>query len=147
MDIFIDKALYDYYMIKVIFQPLVENAVNHAIKEPQNAIHIQVWGYEEKNDLIFMVSDDGHGMEKQYLDDLRASLDDENNTRYGIGLKNIHRRIRLYYGKNYGLVINSAPCKGTSVTVRIPKTPAALMAHTKEEINGNSNSLQTSTGG
>lgn len=147
VDIFIDKALYDYYMIKVIFQPLVENAVNHAIKEPQNAIHIQVWGYEEKNDLIFMVSDDGHGMEKQYLDDLRASLDDENNTRYGIGLKNIHRRIRLYYGKNYGLVINSAPCKGTSVTVRIPKTPAALMAHTKEEINGNSNSLQTSTGG
>lgn len=136
VDIFIDKALYEYCIIKVIFQPLVENAANHATKELQNAIHIQVWGYEEKNDLVFIISDNGHGMERQYLEDLRASLDDEANTRYGIGLKNIHRRIRLYYGKNYGLTLNSSPGKGTSVTVRIPKTPASLPSHTKEDFNG-----------
>ncbi len=141
VDILIDKALYEYCMIKVIFQPLVENSANHATKGLQDAIHIQVWGYEEKNDLVFTISDNGHGMEKQYLEDLRASLDDEDNTRYGIGLKNIHRRIRLYYGKNYGLVINSSPGRGTSVTVRIPKTPAPLLSHTKEDFHGISDSL------
>lgn len=135
-DIFIDKALYEYCIIKVIFQPLVENAANHATKDPQNTVHIQVWGYEEKDDLVFIVSDNGHGMEKQYLEDLRASLDEESNTRYGIGLKNIHRRIKLYYGINYGLVINSSPGKGTSVTVRIPKTSAAFPSHTMEEKQG-----------
>lgn len=126
IDTCIDKKLYEYCTTKLILQPLVENSANHAAKGPQYPIHIQVWGYEEKNDLIFTVSDNGQGMEKQYLEDLRTSLNDENNTRYGIGLKNIHRRIRLYYGEDYGLLINSAPGKGTAVTVRIPKTPPAL---------------------
>ncbi len=123
VDTFIDKRLYEYCTTKLIFQPLVENAANHAVKDPGYSLRIQVWGYEEKNDLIFTVSDNGQGMEKEYLEDLRCSLDEENNTRYGIGLKNIHRRIRLYYGKDYGLLINSSPGKGTAVTVRIPKTP------------------------
>lgn len=117
-----DENIMDYRMIKVIFQPLVENSVNHASKNLQHAIRIQIWGYEEDTDLVFVVSDNGNGMEKEYLEELRKSLNDENDTRYGIGLKNIHRRIHLYYGENYGLVINSAPARGTSVTVRIPKT-------------------------
>lgn len=124
--VFADEGIMEYLIIKVIFQPLVENSVNHAVQNIQQLIHIQVWGYEENNDLVFIISDDGNGMEKQYLEELRKSLNDENDTRHGIGLKNIHRRIRLYYGENYGLVINSSPGRGTSVTVRIPKTDTIL---------------------
>lgn len=124
--VFADEGIMEYFIIKVIFQPLVENSVNHAVQNIQRPIHIQVWGYEENNDLVFIISDDGNGMEKQYLEELRKSLNDENDTRHGIGLKNIHRRIRLYYGENYGLVINSSPGRGTSVTVRIPKTDTIL---------------------
>ena len=76
----------------------------------------------EQSDLLFIVSDDGVGIPHEQLENIRTSLDDENDTVHGIGLKNIHRRIRLYYGDNYGIVINSSPGRGTSVTVRIPNT-------------------------
>lgn len=126
ISVFADEGIMEYHIIKVIFQPLIENSVNHAVQIPQQPIHIQVWGYEEDNDLIFIISDNGNGIEKQYLEELRESLNDENDTSHGIGLKNIHRRIRLYYGEDYGLVITSSPGKGTSVTMRIPKTNAIL---------------------
>lgn len=136
ISICVDEKLYAYQMIKVIFQPLVENGANHAGKDIHLPVHIQVWGYEEKEDLIFVVSDNGNGMDKQYLEELRLSLDDVENTRYGIGLKNIHRRIRLYYGDHYGLVINSSPGRGTSVTVRIPKMDTISESHAKEDSDG-----------
>lgn len=139
ISICVDEKLYEDRMIKVIFQPLVENSANHAGKDMRHPVHIQVWGYEEKKDLIFVVSDNGNGMDKHYLEELRLSLDEVENTRYGIGLKNIHRRIRLYYGDQYGLVINSSPGRGTSVTVRIPKADTTSESHTKEDSDGTAN--------
>lgn len=120
--IYVDEDIMNYHIIKLILQPLVENSVNHAGKETQHPMNIQIWGYAEQNDLLFIVSDDGVGIPHEQLENIRTSLDDENDTVHGIGLKNIHRRIRLYYGDNYGIVINSSPGRGTSVTVRIPNT-------------------------
>ena len=106
---------------KITLQPLVENSVNHASSSPDTALTIQIWGYADENDIVFTVSDNGDGIEEAYLQELIQSLDAENDTRHGIGLKNIHRRIRLYYGPDYGLTLQSSPGRGTSVTVRIPK--------------------------
>ena len=119
--VFVDDQIMDYSIIKVILQPLVENSVNHASSSPDTALTIQIWGYADENDIVFTVSDNGDGIEEAYLQELIQSLDAENDTRHGIGLKNIHRRIRLYYGPDYGLTLQSSPGRGTSVTVRIPK--------------------------
>ena len=117
----VDDQIMDYSIIKVILQPLVENSVNHASSSPDTTLTIQIWGYADENDIVFTVSDNGDGIEEAYLQELIQSLDAENDTRHGIGLKNIHRRIRLYYGPDYGLTLQSSPGRGTSVTVRIPK--------------------------
>lgn len=119
--VFVDDQIMDYSIIKVILQPLVENSVNHASSSPDTTLTIQIWGYADENDIVFTVSDNGDGIEEAYLQELIQSLDAENDTRHGIGLKNIHRRIRLYYGPDYGLTLQSSPGRGTSVTVRIPK--------------------------
>lgn len=119
--VFVDDQIMDYSIIKVILQPLVENSVNHASSSPDAALTIQIWGYADENDIVFTVSDNGDGIEETYLQELIQSLDAENDARHGIGLKNIHRRIRLYYGPDYGLTLQSSPGRGTSVTVRIPK--------------------------
>ena len=120
--VFVDEMILDYSIIKVILQPLVENSVNHASKNSRSSIQIQIWGYEENTDLLFTVSDNGDGIEASYLQEIIDALDNENDTSHGIGLKNIHRRIRLYYGEHYGLTIKSSPGRGTSVTVRLPKS-------------------------
>lgn len=120
--VIVDEKIMDYPIIKVIFQPLVENSVNHVARNLARSITIRIWGYEEDDNLVFIVSDDGNGMEREQLEQIRSYLDDENASDQGIGLKNIHRRINLYYGKNYGLFIDSSPGRGTSVTIRIPKT-------------------------
>ncbi len=120
--ILVDDKIMDYSIIKVILQPLVENSVNHASQNSRSSIRIQIWGYEENTDLLFTVSDNGDGIEASYLQEIVDALDDENDTSHGIGLKNIHRRIRLYYGIHYGLSIKSSPGRGTAVTVRLPKS-------------------------
>ena len=110
-----------YSMIKVVFQPLIENCVNHAAKDSAVDIQIQLWGYETETDLIFTVSDNGIGIETSQLQENRSTLDETENIAHHIGLKNIHRRLRLYYGESYGLHIDSVYERGTSVTLKIPK--------------------------
>lgn len=125
--VMVDEKIMDCSIIKVIFQPLVENSVNHVARDLSKSIIIRIWGYEEENDLVFIVSDDGNGMGREQLEQIRGYLDDETASDRGIGLKNIHRRINLYYGKNYGLFIDSSPGRGTSVTIRLPKTTDTIL--------------------
>lgn len=117
----VDQKIMQYSMIKVVFQPLIENCVNHAAKDSAVDIQIQLWGYETETDLIFTVSDNGIGIETSQLQEIRSTLDETENIAHHIGLKNIHRRLRLYYGESYGLHIDSVYERGTSVTLKIPK--------------------------
>lgn len=126
VSVIVDEGILDYSIIKVLFQPLVENSVNHASQSISASLTIHIWGYEEENDLIFIVSDDGNGMDREQLEYIRSYLSDEHGNDKGIGLKNIHRRINLYYGSEYGLYIDSISGHGTSVTIRIPKTTEAV---------------------
>lgn len=127
VSVMVDEKIMNYSIIKAIFQPLVENSVNHACRNISDFLIIRIWGYEDENDLIFIVSDNGNGMEREQLEYVRNYLNDENASGKGIGLKNIHRRINLYYGKDYGLYIDSSPGKGTSVTIRIPQKTDTIL--------------------
>lgn len=102
--------------IKLILQPLVENAIHHARKE-EGTLHIAIKIWKEESGVVFQVTDDGCGIEAEKLVKLRSSL---RRSEEGYGLRNVENRVRLAYGEPYGVRIESQEGYGTSVSVRIP---------------------------
>ncbi len=108
-------------MLKFIFQPLVENALTHGVNPMDEASAVDVLGYLEGDTIVLNVSDNGKGITPRRLQELRDYLDNKNDKINSIGLKNVHRRIRLFYGEAYGLTISSRTGSGTLITVRMPR--------------------------
>lgn len=129
----IDPSILQYQMLKLLLQPLVENSVNHGIADDIANGMILVWGYRKEDTLIFTVSDNGSGMDEEQLQLLRDYLDDKNTAFTSIGLKNIKKRIQLYYGEQYNLTIDSRPGQGTSVTLTLPVISDGLQQTSKGE--------------
>lgn len=122
-EIQIPEELYSYQILKLTLQPLVENALYHGIKNKRGLGHILVTGEELEGRLMFRVFDDGMGMRPEQLDKvrkiIRGELSDEDNPS-GFGLFNVDQRLRLNYGPEYGLVIDSEYGDWTEVLVTIP---------------------------
>ena len=105
--------------VKLIVQPLVENALNHAIDETLGEqLHIHVKSYIEGDSLYFSIADDGVGIPENKLQSLLSMPAGTS----GIGLRNVHERLQLTYGKQYGLTIHSREDEGTTVIVHLPAT-------------------------
>lgn len=122
-EIRIPDEICHYQILKLTLQPLVENALYHGIKEKRSGGWIYVSGREEDGDLIFTVRDTGIGMTEEELAHSRALLSGEDKSEEksgGFGLYNIQQRLRLNYGKEYGLNISSKYGEGTVVTAKIP---------------------------
>jgi two-component system sensor histidine kinase YesM len=111
-------------ILKLILQPLVENALYHGIKNKRQKGTISVRARRNGRDEILLeVEDDGIGFTPEKLAQLRAELDDDSGNiklESGFGIGNVNKRIRLYYGKPYGLSIQSEYTTGTCVTLIIP---------------------------
>lgn len=116
----IDESILECHMLKVILQPIVENAIYHGIDELKEGGAIQILGYRKEDVLMFQVVDNGRGLPEEKLRDLNEYVNGRNRKFESIGLKNVNRRIQLCYGASYGLKIVSAPGRGTMVTIRIP---------------------------
>ncbi|MCI8577638.1 MAG: sensor histidine kinase [Lachnospiraceae bacterium] len=121
-----DPVLYPYRTLKLLLQPLAENAINHAVPLPGQKIFIQVSIREAEDCLVLSVQDISRGMDQDTLKRLQERLADERMDRQGsqdsgYGLYNVNERIHIFYGSNYGLTITSEPDFGTEVTLRIPK--------------------------
>lgn len=122
-EINMDEEIYDCEILKLTLQPLVENALYHGIKGKRGLGHIQVKGYIQNGLLEFQVRDDGIGMKEERLNEVRRIITGEvENTKEkgGFGLFNVNERIRLNYGREYGLRIESAYGKGTCIWVTVP---------------------------
>lgn len=105
----------------LIIQPLVENAIFHGIEAKNEEGIIIVESSVEGEILNITVSDDGLGMSEERLDCLRKSLkSDENRTGRTIGIFNVLNRIRIYFGQEYGLTVDSMEGIGTTITIRLP---------------------------
>ena len=111
-------------ILKLILQPLVENALYHGIKNKRQKGMIHVRARRKGEDEVLLeVEDDGIGFTPEKLAQLRAELDDDSGDiklESGFGIGNVNKRIRLYYGKPYGLSIQSEYSTGTCVTLIIP---------------------------
>ncbi|HBE76718.1 MAG TPA: hypothetical protein DDW65_02890 [Firmicutes bacterium] len=105
--------------IKLILQPLVENVFCHAVTGISRVICIRITAARQGEFLILAVTDDGCGMSSEYVDTVMSGQIQATDSR-GYGLRNVHDRIQLYYGNEYGLRVDTAPEKGTRVEVRIP---------------------------
>lgn len=104
---------------KLILQPLVENALYHGIKYKRAMGKIIITGEAVGDDLYLRVSDNGAGMNEEQMQTLQAGIYADNHT--GLGLVNVHKRVRLYCGEHYGLTFQSQPGEGTTVMVHLPK--------------------------
>ena len=129
------EGLENVYMLKLLLQPLVENALYHGIKEKRGGGKIRVRVQPEGALLRFLVTDTGRGMKPETLEKLQKTLAEEQPTIQaalepgfsGFGLRNVNMRIRLYYHKKKGLALRSGP-EGTEVSFLIP-------IRTREEID------------
>ncbi len=119
-EISIPESLMDCMVPKLILQPLVENALYHGIKNRRGMGMITVTGEEMNGDLLLKVTDNGAGMDEEQVRVLQSGLYEDKHT--GLGLVNVHKRIRLYCGGNYGLSFESCAGKGTTVSVLLPMT-------------------------
>ena len=98
----------------LILQPVVENAIFHGASH--RGSHIHICGFREEGNLILTVQDDGKGIPQEKLEKIfkkDASLN-------RVGLRNVHQRIQLIYGEDYGLSIDSSPGEGTLVRFTLP---------------------------
>ena len=121
----------NYYILKLLLQPLVENALYHGIKIKRGGGKIFVSAKEEDGFLFFSVRDTGSGMTKEQLEDLNERMKKgqpfvSEGGGGGFGLVNVNLRIRLYYNLPDGLKIESNS-EGTEVSFKVP-------CRTKEEI-------------
>lgn len=120
----VDDDVADNTILKLILQPLVENALYHGIKNKRQGGTIVIRAKRKGIDEVqLQVEDDGIGFTPEKLAQLRAALDDDSDDmkmESGFGIDNVNKRIRLYYGKPYGLSIQSEHATGTCVTLVIP---------------------------
>ena len=120
----IAPELYRYKILKLTLQPLVENSLYHGIKYKRAKGVIVVTGKLLGDTVLFQVQDNGVGMEKEELDNLRSEIMKPcQDTGKGFGLANVNERIRMNFGVEYGMEIDSAPGQGTCVEVVIPAIP------------------------
>ncbi|WP_148510079.1 cache domain-containing sensor histidine kinase [Hungatella hathewayi] len=128
-----DEDLLQLRTLKLILQPIVENIILHGFTKEQEDCTIRIGVYISHGMLVYDVEDNGIGISKDELDSIRQSLKEQNVIEYdeqnaklrrnsgrGIGLQNVHQRIGLYYGNQYGLEIFSREGEGTEVIIRIP---------------------------
>ncbi|MBS6706573.1 MAG: sensor histidine kinase [Lachnospiraceae bacterium] len=113
----IKKELLTLKTIKLLLQPLVENSIHHGRKSDEEVLMIRVRVQLDGEHVCFSVEDNGVGIEQDKLEKLRSQLE---KFEEGYGLKNVHNRVRLTYGEEYGVKIESVFGKGTRVLVYIP---------------------------
>ncbi len=113
----VEEDMADYFVLKLVLQPIAENALKHAFPDQKGNLTIR--GYADGNDIIFEVEDDGAGF--NVPDDILANKRENQFAEGGYGLYNVNERIKLEYGERYGLTVTSKPGKGTKVVVRLEK--------------------------
>ena len=109
--------------VKLVVQPIVENAIYHGMEYADGDGEILVWAHIEGEDLYIDVTDNGPGMRQEQVDRLLREDDGPaapSRGGSGIGLRNVHQRIQLTYGKPYGLEIESEPDEGTTIRIHLP---------------------------
>ena len=114
----VDSSCLEYLCNKITIQPFLENAINHGLDLMVDEGRIDVSVFQEGNDILFHVEDNGVGMSQEQIDAIMAQGPKEHG---GIGIRNVNDRLQIYFGKEYGVKISSQLDMGTCVEIRMPK--------------------------
>ncbi len=120
----IDPEIIRYCTVKLVLQPLLENAIYYGVQGMDGDGEITVLGEKKGNDIYITIRDNGFGMPANAVENLLRDTEDAEKRvpkhGSGVGLLNVHKRIRLRFGEEYGLKIRSELDEGTEITVHIP---------------------------
>lgn len=119
----IEEEVLGYCTVKLVLQPILENALYYGIDAMGDEGEITVSGGKEGDDIYLSVRDNGLGMTPEEVSHLLSDEEREHKHGSGVGLINVHRRILLRFGEPYGLTIESEPDEGTQVTIHLPAVP------------------------
>ena len=121
----IDEEIENYCIVKLVIQPILENAIYYGVgnmDEDEDGMII-VTGEKRDEDILITIEDNGMGMREEVLENILTDSSKVPKHGSGVGVINVHSRIRLMFGEEYGLFIESEPDEGTKVTIRIPAIP------------------------
>lgn len=118
----VEEAVLDQRIPRLIFQPIVENSILHGIAPKKKQGNIAISGFSEGQRLLFQIEDDGSGMDAALLDKVQSKLKVPPQTidGHGLGLTILQRRIRYYFGSEFGVSVESVRGRGTRVTISLP---------------------------
>ncbi len=115
----IDEHIMDKYILKFLFQPLVENSLKHGIELVERKGEITIYAREMDDEIVFIVKDNGLGLTEAQLKTLNQSINMEDSGQ-GIGLRNVNQRIKLFYGERFGIEVFSVYDKKTEIFIHLP---------------------------
>ena len=115
----VEPSILNIRLIKLVLQPVIENAIYHGLKYKESRGLLLVKGFMKNGNAVLQVIDDGVGIDQETLDHIyeRHKVDYHSN---GVGIYNVQKRLQLYYGNEYGIVYESKPGEGTTATITIP---------------------------
>ncbi|MFB3167285.1 histidine kinase [Neobacillus sp. 179-C4.2 HS] len=116
----IDPIAYKYLMLKLLFQPLIENSIYHGFSQTEVGGQIKIKIKVRSKTLHIAIIDNGKGMNKQQLHDLQVRLELETNSGRHIGLSNTYKRIQLVYGNQAKMQVKSKKGYGTMIVIETP---------------------------
>lgn len=122
----VDPSILHIPLIKLVLQPVIENAIYHGLKYKESKGLLQVKGFLKNGNAVIQVIDNGVGMDSETL----AHIYDKHKVNYqsnGVGVYNVQKRLQLYYGNEYGITYESEKGRGTTATVTIPGRQEGLV--------------------
>lgn len=116
-----DEEVLELASLKLMLQPLVENAIYHGMEFMDGDGEIRIRASKEGSELHFLIEDNGLGMRREQVEHLLTDTSHMPSRRgSGIGVRNVNERIKLYFGESYGLEIDSEPDEGTRIYIHLP---------------------------
>ena len=123
VDFQIDEDIRDGCIVKLVLQPLLENAIYYGMEFMDGEGEIHVRGYRKDDDIYLEVEDNGLGMPEEEAAELLNGKERPHKHGSGVGLINVHSRLKLRFGEEYGLIIHSCPDEGMMIQIHIPYIP------------------------
>ena len=115
----VQESCLHYYCNKITLQPIIENAIYHGLNRMIDEGFIEIRIFEDGDDVVFTVEDNGVGMTKEQCESILHK--EVKGQTGGIGIKNVNDRVKIYFGEQYGMKIESELDEGTKVSIRMPK--------------------------
>ncbi len=123
VDFQIEEEILNGCIVKLVLQPLLENAIYYGMEFMDGEGEIHVRGYRKDDDIYLEVEDNGLGMPEEEAAELLNGKERPHKHGSGVGLVNVHSRLKLRFGDGYGLIIHSCPDEGMLVKIHIPYIP------------------------